>query len=98
MGTDITSTKAILDLLMTGGLTSALTFAIVGALRKWWYPGSVVDMIRSDYENRLSDKDEQIEDMRHERDDWKAVALSLSGAVEQAIGNARGRADARAGR
>ena len=98
LGTDITGTKAILDLLMTGGLTSALTFALVGAVRRWWYPGTVVDMIRADFQARLDDKEEQIEGLRNERDEWKGVAIALTGAVERAVGAARGRSDANAGR
>jgi hypothetical protein len=87
------SLQNVLDFIRDYGLTITLLLAIlIGGARRWWYFASSLEDIKGQYEQRLRDKNEQIERWQHVAEQNGATAqesVMLSKQMKETLDDIR---------
>lgn len=80
----------VVDLLTRGGLLTALIIALIGGMRGWYIWGTqhkeILASAEKSHADAIAEKNEQLDDMKEDRDYWRNQArTALSGTV-RAVG------------
>lgn len=86
----MTDISALIDLITRGGLLSALIIALLGGMKGWYVWGyqhkAMMDAEVEAHAEAIKEKNQQIEDMKEDRDYWRTQARSALSTTGRAVG------------